>query len=127
MNRQTENKIILITRQTRLKELIKRFNSLNQAKFYIEHNGINFDDYQEEDIKYEESLSSLTKELSSLGRLQIVDRSFLTNFVFGKKDIVVTLGQDGLVVNTAKYLDEQILVGVNPDPQRWDGICYFLF
>ena len=34
---------------------------------------------------------------------------------------MVTLGQDGLVANTLKYLDGQPVVGVNPDPERWDG------
>src|SRR6185312_9304047 len=36
-------------------------------------------------------------------------------------DTVVTLGQDGLVANTLKYLDGQQVVGINPDPERWDG------
>jgi len=35
---------------------------------------------------------------------------------------VVVLGRDGLVSNTAKYLDGQAIVGVNPDPQRIDGV-----
>jgi hypothetical protein len=56
-----------------------------------------------------------------MGRLQTVDRSFLPNFVFAPEDTVVTLGQDGLVANTLKYLDGQPVVGVNPDPERWDG------
>ena len=33
----------------------------------------------------------------------------------------IALGQDGLVANTLKYLNAQPLIGVNPDPQRWDG------
>jgi hypothetical protein len=33
----------------------------------------------------------------------------------------VTLGQDGLVANTIKYLDAQPLIGANPDPRRYDG------
>src|SRR5262249_22425146 len=41
---------------------------------------------------------------------------------FGEHDIVVTLGPDGLVVNTAKYLDSQPIVACNPDPARVDGI-----
>jgi len=45
----------------------------------------------------------------------------LLNFVFAPDDTVVTLGQDGLVANTLKYLDGQPVVGVNPDPERWDG------
>ena len=50
-----------------------------------------------------------------------MDRGFLPNFVFGPDDTVVTLGQDGLVANTLKYLNGQPVVGVNPDPERWDG------
>src|SRR5207244_5347037 len=32
------------------------------------------------------------------------------------------VGQDGLVVNTAKYLDGEPIVAVNPDPARFDGV-----
>ncbi|MCC5467574.1 hypothetical protein [Pelosinus baikalensis] len=38
------------------------------------------------------------------------------------QDLVIAIGQDGLVANTLKYLDTQLLIGVNPDPQRWDGV-----
>jgi hypothetical protein len=31
------------------------------------------------------------------------------------------LGQDGLVANVIKYLDGQAVVGVNPDPDRYEG------
>lgn len=52
----------------------------------------------------------------------MIERGFLPNFVFGDNDIVVALGQDGLVANTMKYLDGQPLVGVNPEPARFDGV-----
>jgi hypothetical protein len=42
--------------------------------------------------------------------------------IFGEKDIVIAVGQDGLVANVMKYLDGQPLIGVNPDPARWDGV-----
>jgi hypothetical protein len=35
---------------------------------------------------------------------------------------VVTVGPDGLVVNTAKYLDGQPIVAVNPDPAHIEGV-----
>jgi hypothetical protein len=60
--------------------------------------------------------------LQTWGRYQIVDRAYLPNFVFAPDDIVVALGQDGLVANTMKYLSGQPLIGVNPEPSRWDGI-----
>ena len=36
--------------------------------------------------------------------------------------MALTVGQDGLVVNTAKYLNGQPILAVNPDPNRFDGI-----
>lgn len=122
MQRLTDNKIILITRKTRLDEQIARFNTIAQARFYIEHLGADFSDYLAEDAGYRNAMLEAEKILSQFGYVQKVDRSFLPNFLFGKQDIVVALGQDGLVANTLKYLSGQPLIGVNPDPGRWDGI-----
>jgi NAD kinase len=121
MNRLTDRKIVLVTRPTRLAELVIRFNTVSQARFYVEHQGADFSDYLREDETYHRALSEAEEILGQMGRLQIVDRSFLPNFVFAPDDTVVTLGQDGLVANTLKYLDGQPVVGVNPDPERWDG------
>ena len=82
---------------------------------------MDFGDYEQEDRTYRLALSETQRVLETAGRVQTVDRGFLTNFVFNPEDLVVTLGQDGLVANTLKYLYGQPLVGVNPDPGRWDG------
>jgi len=121
MNRLTDKKIVLVTRPTRLAELVIRFNTVSQAKFYVEHQGADFSDYLREDETYHRALTEAEAALSEVGLVQTVDRSFLPNFVFAPEDTVVTLGQDGLVANTLKYLDGQPVVGVNPDPERWDG------
>ena len=122
MKRLTENKIILVTRITRLEELIVRFNTIEQAKFYIEHLGGDFSDYEVEHRTYKEAIQATELQLRDLGRVQVLDRAFLTNFLFGDDDTVVVLGQDGLVANTLKYVDERPVVAVNPDPRRWDGV-----
>jgi NAD kinase len=122
MERLTEQKIVLVKRKTRLDELIARFNTVAQAKFYVEHLGTDFSDYLQENERYSQSLSQAQTILTRLGRVQMIDRSLLSNFLFGDDDIVVAIGQDGLVANTLKYLTEQVLIGVNPDPQRWDGV-----
>ncbi len=121
MNRLTDNKIVLVTRPTRLAELVARFNTVSQARFYIEHQGSDFNDYQLEDQSYHQALVETQAILGQFGRVQVIDRNFLPNFVFGPKDTVVALGQDGLVANTLKYLHGQPVIGVNPDPGRWDG------
>lgn len=122
MDRLSENKIIVVVRKTRLEELIVRFNTISQAKFYIEHLGADFLDYSEEDFKYKRVVSDAKSILSALGRVQTIDRAFLPNFIFGKNDLVVAIGQDGLVANTLKYLTNQLLIGINPDSSRWDGV-----
>jgi NAD kinase len=121
MNRLTDKKIVLVTRPTRLAELVIRFNTVSQARFYIEHQGADFSDYLREDETYHRALTNAEEVLGQMGRVQTVDRGFLPNFVFAPEDTVVTLGQDGLVANTLKYLNGQPVVGVNPDPERWDG------
>jgi NAD kinase len=121
MNPLTDRKIVLVTRPTRLAELVARFNTVSQAKFYIEHQGADFSDYLLEDEVYHRALVQAQAAITEVGRLQTIDRSFLPNFVFGPEVTVITLGQDGLVANTLKYLNDQPLVGVNPDPGRWDG------
>src|SRR5437899_1491827 len=121
MQRLTENKIVLVVRATRLADLKARFATKMQAKFYVSRLGGDFADYEREDTAYQAAIADARQILSGLARVQVVQRALLPNFVFGPEDVVVALGQDGLVANTLKYLGNQPLIGVNPDPQRWDG------
>jgi NAD kinase len=122
LRRATENKIVLIVCRTRLDELVARFNTEDQARFYVERLGADFSDYQLEDRRYKRASQDAELILAGLGRVQVVDRSYVPNFVFGPRDTVVALGRDGLVANVLKYLDGQWLLGVNPDPARWEGV-----
>ncbi len=115
-------KIILVTRKTRLEGLVERFNTRGQAKFYLEHSGGDFSFYEREHETYYRAVAALRAELSKITKLQEIERGFLPNFVFAETDLIVTVGIDGLVVNTAKYLDGQPIIAVNPDPAHIDGI-----
>ncbi len=122
MKMASSEKIVLVTRPTRLTGLRRRFNTTMNARFYIQSLKADFSDYENEEEQYNRAVEMATEILGRFRRVQAIDRSFLTNFMFAPTDIVVTLGQDGLVANTLKYLDGQPLVGVNPDPNRWDGV-----
>lgn len=115
-------KIILIVRPTRLDELVARYNTIDQARFYVEHLGADFSDYLVEHQGYQEAVAKTLEILRKFSIVHCLDRRFLPNFIFGPKDGVVVLGQDGLVANTLKYLNGQRVIGVNPDPSRWDGV-----
>src|SRR6202045_4653248 len=117
------DKIVIVTLKTRLEELVERFNTREQARFYIEHMGLNFAEYDREHEVYTEAVRRLRRQLDGLlSKVQFIERGFLPNFLFTPQDLVVTIGRDGLVVNTAKYLDGQAIVAVNPDPARIDGV-----
>jgi NAD kinase len=117
-----ERKIVLVTRKSRLDELIARHHTAAQAKFYVEHLGADFSDYQREHDAYAAARKTVVAALAQHGRYQVIERSFLPNFLFGQDDLVIALGQDGLVANTMKYLDGHPLAGVNPEPARYDGL-----
>lgn len=115
-------KIVIVTRKTRLEELIVRFNTRAQAKFCIEHAGGDFAEYEREDAAYQQALQTVRKALELGLKVQLLPRDLVPTYLFAPTDLVVALGQDGLVANTAKYIDRQPLLGINPDPERFDGV-----
>lgn len=121
MNTATRPRYILVTRKTRLEELVERFNTWPQAKFYLEHNGVDVKDYLDEHDTYRGQVATAEGILKQHGRLQCLERRFLPHFHFNGDDTVVVIGQDGLVANSLKYLAGQAVIAINPDPARWDG------
>ena len=53
------NKIVLVTQKSRLQELLYKYNTKAQAKFYIEHMGAGFSDYILEDETYQKALANV--------------------------------------------------------------------
>jgi len=78
--------------------------------------------YEEEHKKFHESLSSIRKQLSPVLKIKEIDQSFLSNNIFTDKDLIIVVGQDGLVANTAKYVSNIPIIAINPDESRYDGI-----
>jgi NAD kinase len=115
-------KVVLVTRKTRLEELIERFNTEAQAKFYIEHAGGDFSAYALEHASYHRSLETVRRAVEVGLKIQVMDRALVPTYLFSKDDVIVALGQDGLVANTAKYVGGQPILAVNPDPDRFDGV-----
>lgn len=113
---------IIVKSKTRLESLIERFNTKAQAKFYIERLGGNFNEYEIEDEIFKNSLNSLQTQLSKVIKNKTIDRQYVSSYIFSKKNIIIVIGQDGLVANTAKYSDNLPIIAVNPDIERYDGI-----
>ena len=115
-------KIVLVRRKTMLEELTARLNTPAQARFYLEHAGQVFEPIEQAHNQYHQVLKSVREWLPEKVKNHVIDRDYLPQFVFNEDDLVVTVGIDGLVVNTAKYTTNQPILAVNPDPKTIDGI-----
>jgi len=115
-------KVVIVTRKTELEELTARFNSVPQARFYLEHAGQDFSAIAGAHQQYHEVFDGIRESIPNRLKNQVIERSFLPQYKFGEADLIITIGPDGLVVNTAKYLDGQPILPVNPDPAHIDGV-----
>ncbi|MBK6782072.1 MAG: NAD(+)/NADH kinase [Gemmatimonadetes bacterium] len=115
-------RLVIVTRRTRLEELLVRFNTRSQARFFLERGGAEYADYEAEHETYHRSLDQLRRALDLGLPRQFIDRTLAPSYLFQASDLVVTVGQDGLVANVAKYATGIPIVAVNPDPARFDGV-----
>lgn len=118
---QSEN-IVIVTAKTRLEQLKKKFNTVAQTKFYLDNMGGDFEELAQEDSALNLSVGNAQRQLRTIAKTKVINREYLPNYIFSPKDIVVVIGQDGLVANTAKYAHNIPIIGINPDPERYDGV-----
>ena len=115
-------KVVIVTRRTELEQLVARFNSVPQARFYLEHAGQAFEPIAARHEKYHAVLDTVRRAVPRGLKAQVIERAFLPQFLFDAADLVLTVGPDGLVVNVAKYLEGQPVFALNPDPGTIDGV-----
>ena len=114
---------IVIKSKTRLERLLEQDSTKRMARFRVESQGGDFSDFEAEHEVYHESLSAVQNRLSKVLRNKLVDRSFVPSYLFkGDIPLVIVIGQDGLVANSAKYVGSIPMIAVNPEPQRYDGV-----
>jgi hypothetical protein len=113
---------VVVSRATELEQLVARHGTRNQARFFLESRGRSMAEVEDRNRKQEAAVATVLSAVPLRWRRARLDRSDLSRFVFGPEDIIVAVGQDGLVANVAKYLSGQPVVGINPDPSHYDGV-----
>jgi hypothetical protein len=113
---------VVVSRPTELEQLVARHGTREQARFFLESRGRTLSEVEERHRRQEEALAAVLARIPLRWRRSRLDRADLSRFVFGPEDIVIAVGQDGLVANAAKYLTGQPVVGINPDPGQYDGV-----
>ena len=115
-------RVVLISRPTEYAALLAAHGTRGQAAFFLADRGQDIDAVEYRDIQQDIALSAAKQAIPSDWSFAHVIRDDLSRFLFFPNDIVVAVGQDGLVANVAKYLDVQPVIGISPDPTTTEGV-----
>lgn len=118
------SRVVILTRQTQAETLVRRYGSEGQARFMLAQaagGAASFKRAKAYESAENAALRQLRAAIPDAVKLVEIDRGLVAQFLFEPHDLVVAVGQDGLVANVGKYLDGQPLAGVNPDPENIDG------
>jgi len=113
---------VIVHRRTELQELIDRHGTRGQAEFFLASRGRRIDEVDHSHQLVQAAITAVAAAIPGSWRRGTVERADLPRFLFEPDDIIVVVGQDGLVANVAKYLDGQNVVGINADPARNPGV-----
>jgi hypothetical protein len=114
-------RIVLVHRRTEYDELLARHGTRQQAEFYLRSRDRDLEEVLTRHHAQARALAAVAAATPIDWRRGAVERTDLDRFLFAPGDIVVIVGQDGLVANVAKYLGDQPVIGLNPDPGRNPG------
>lgn len=115
-------RVVLVTRMTDLDALLMCHGTREQARFFLESRQQRIEVIEGAHRAFVSALQAVSQAIPLKWRRTRLDRSELPGFVFEPEDFILVLGQDGLVANVAKYLEGQLVLGVNPYPGRVEGL-----
>jgi hypothetical protein len=115
------DRVVIVTKPTPLADLVQQQLTRSRARFVLESQGQSIRPYEEEDASYEAALVSLRRQVPNDLPVTVVPRQELPNFLFRDKDLIIVCGPDGLFANVAKYVADQPVIPVNPDPRTVAG------
>jgi DNA helicase HerA-like ATPase len=113
---------VLVERPSEYDELLARHATHEQVRFFLSRRGRALDEVLERHGALGATHRAVLGAVPADWRTATVLRADLDRFLFEPGDLVLALGQDGLVANVAKYLDGQPVIGLNPDPGHVPGV-----
>lgn len=117
-----EPRAVIVTRPSEYEGLLARHATFGQAKWVLEQQGQDIGVAVARHRRQQAAVATVARAAPDTWRQVRVTRADLDRFLFEPEDIVLAVGQDGLVPNVAKYLDGQPVLGVNPEPEQFEGV-----
>lgn len=118
----TTPRVVIAHRPTEWDQLVDAHGTAGQARFFLSRREQNADELVDRHEQQTAALTAVDAAIPTSWRRARVSRDQFAGFLFEPCDIVVAVGQDGLIPNLAKYLAGQPVVGVNPDAAHNEGL-----
>lgn len=115
-------RVVLVSRETEYAALLAKHGTRGQAEFFLSTRGQKIEELEVRDALQSRALTAAKNAIPEDWSFVQVARDDLSRFLFSSEDIIVPVGQDGLVANLAKYLDGQPVIGITPDPTSSEGV-----
>jgi NAD kinase len=113
---------VIVYRRTELQEMLDRHGTRGQAAFFLAARDRGIEEAEARHRVVQAAVATVSAAVPEQWRRASVERAELSRFLFEPADVIVVVGQDGLVANVAKYLDGQLVIGINPEPRRNPGV-----
>lgn len=115
-------RVVVVHRRTEYEELVATHGTRGQAAFFLSSRGRDIAELEDRHRRTRAAVEAATAAIPVDWRQGTLERSDVDRFLFAPDDVVVVVGQDGLVANVAKYLDGQPVIGIDPEPGRNAGV-----
>lgn len=113
---------VIVRRPTEYDELMDRYSTRGQVEFVLRSRGRSLEEVERAHECHLAALARVRAGIPDGWASADVERDSLSRFLFAPEDVIVVVGPDGLVANVAKYVGEQVVVGVNSVPQANAGV-----
>ena len=115
-------RVVVVHRRTEYDDLIARHGTRGQAEFFLATRQQDLSAIEQRHAHTQAAMTTVSAAIPPEWSRAVVEREDLSRFVFRPEDIVVVVGQDGLVANLAKYVHGQPVIGIDPLPGANAGV-----
>lgn len=105
---------VLLHRQSLYESLLARHATHGQVVFFLKQRGLSIDPIYQEHLQQQACIQQINNQIPSTWGFASAERSLFDRFDFLPEDLIIVIGQDGLVPNVSKYLIGQQVLGFDP-------------
>jgi hypothetical protein len=113
---------VVVHRRSEYDRLLEHHGTRGQAEFFLRSRGRDLAGVEARHDALHEALRQVDAAIPGSWRRATVERNDLPRLRFDPEDVVLAVGPDGLVANVAKYVAEQPVLGIDPEPGVNPGV-----